>query len=107
MSGKIAQRSGRPKRTGTQVRKQWGNAKEIYRQVHALESFTGGDGDGDYRPEDGDSKGTILEKLGGRLLMVHSHKPNVDPQRKVKSAEVYYNWIQGGEDSWYKRMHEQ
>ncbi|KAG9084592.1 hypothetical protein FRC06_003986, partial [Ceratobasidium sp. 370] len=93
------------KRSPEVLQQRWKDLKGIYQQVKALESFTGGDGDGEFTIDGDDSEATILEKLRGRLDIIHERKPNIDPQRRVKSADIYWNWIRGGDESWYQQMH--
>ncbi|KAG9081601.1 hypothetical protein FRC06_005494 [Ceratobasidium sp. 370] len=93
------------KRSPEALQQRWKELKVVYQQVKALESFTGGNGDGEFKIDDDDSEGTILDKLRGRLDLIHEQKPNIDPQRRIKSADIYWNWIRGGDDSWYRQMH--
>ncbi|KAG9086456.1 hypothetical protein FS749_003628 [Ceratobasidium sp. UAMH 11750] len=93
------------KRTPEALQQRWKELKGIYQQVKALESFTGGDGDGEFVIDGDDPEAVILDKLRGRLDSIHERKPNIDPQRKVKSPDVYWNWIRGGDESWYWQMH--
>ncbi|KAG9118908.1 hypothetical protein FRC07_006332, partial [Ceratobasidium sp. 392] len=93
------------KRSADAVQLRWKELKLTFQQVKAFESFTGGDGDGDWKIDDDDDKETILDKLRGRLDGIRSKKPNIDPHSKVKSAEVYWDWIRGGDDSWYAQLY--
>lgn len=92
---------------GISARTHWRLGRTIYSIIHQLESFTGGDGDGDEdtRFDDDDDKVTALGKLRQRLETIQSRKPNIDPHRKVK-PEIYYNWLRGGDDSWYAKLHQ-
>ncbi|KAG9092387.1 hypothetical protein FRC06_000120 [Ceratobasidium sp. 370] len=97
------------KRTPKALRLKWEEMKAIYYQIDVLESFTGGDGDDDWQAarisEDDDPEEIILEKLHERLDIVRERKPGFDPHSKVKTAEIYWDWVRGGNEGWYKRMH--
>ncbi|EUC56093.1 hypothetical protein RSOL_159010, partial [Rhizoctonia solani AG-3 Rhs1AP] len=65
----------------------------------------GGDGDeSDLQVDDDDDEETALAKLNKRIDTIHKRKPNLDPSRKIKSAQIYHAWIRGGEESWYMKM---
>ncbi|KAF8695449.1 hypothetical protein RHS03_08058, partial [Rhizoctonia solani] len=85
------------------ARTHWRLGRTIYSIIHQLESFTGGNGDGnkDTQFNNDDDKTTALEKIQQRLEKIQSQKPNINPHCKIK-PKIYYNWVQGGDDSWFK-----
>ncbi|CUA77998.1 hypothetical protein RSOLAG22IIIB_12963 [Rhizoctonia solani] len=93
--------------TGPQLRHHWNEAKNIFKVIDSFQNFTGGGGDGDesdLQVDSDDDEESALAKLNRRIETIHKRKPNLDPSRKIKSAEIYHTWIRGGEDSWYMKM---
>ncbi|QRW22999.1 hypothetical protein RhiXN_08035 [Rhizoctonia solani] len=81
----------------------WRLGCTIYSIIHQLESLTGGNGNGnkDTQFNNDDNKTTVLEKIQQHLEKIQSQKPNIDPHCKIK-PKIYYNWVQGGDNSWFK-----
>ncbi|GAB1524320.1 hypothetical protein RhiTH_007473 [Rhizoctonia solani] len=88
------------------ARTHWRLGRTIYSIIHQLESFTGGNGNGnkDTQFDNDDNKTTALEKIQQHLEKIQSQKPNIDPHCKIK-PKIYYNWVQGGDNSWYSKLH--
>ncbi|KAG8752510.1 hypothetical protein FRC12_011914 [Ceratobasidium sp. 428] len=95
-------------RKASAIKARWIEVKKTYREVRAIKEVTGGGGDGDedFELDDDDTEDSAKDKLRRHLDFVHENKPNVDPQGKVKTPELYYNWVRNQDESWYSLMHQ-
>ncbi|KAF8597307.1 hypothetical protein BDV93DRAFT_562413 [Ceratobasidium sp. AG-I] len=103
---KISDELYKGEKKGESVRSQWKKAESLYAIVRAFESFTGGDGDGEWVVDDDDDEEAAIEKLNNRLAHIRQCKPNIDQHNDIKDAKMYRDWTRGGNDSLYHVMHQ-
>ncbi|EUC58983.1 hypothetical protein RSOL_289120, partial [Rhizoctonia solani AG-3 Rhs1AP] len=88
------------RRSGRATWTKFKEIKDTYREVRDLHTQTGNGGL--LQLEDNDSKAETMQKLGIRLKKLESR---VGKLKYVTNKEVYYNWVKGGQSSWFARMH--
>jgi hypothetical protein len=76
--------------------------KDIYREVRDLHKETGNGGL--LQLEDNDSKAETMKKLSTRIR-IKMFESQAGKLKYLTSKEIYYNWVKGGKDSWFARMH--